>query len=210
MLTLINPGGIVDGGQFGDEIVAHLSVVLTDVSLQGRRSVSGQTVTVHPLSYAQGGHQHRCQDGTAGDASEAVLGQSAGELHLSGALDGVDGQAMNGGAVLTDADHGSFRLVDGISLQGQGGGSGRPRPPCRLSLKAAAGLLRCLLAPRLAALNQSTIRGAHPLDCRATAAHAGHHQMGATGGNGGQAGHGHRACSDGGIEFGAGHLVCFN
>jgi len=65
-------------------------------------------VTVYPLSQGDGAYGKGAQHGTTGDTFEAVDLPAAGELNPSGARDRVNGQAMNGAAVLADAkDHGS-------------------------------------------------------------------------------------------------------
>jgi hypothetical protein len=67
-------------------------------------------VTVHPLAHAQGSDDGSRQDGTARDASEAILLAAATEANLNGASEGV---AVDGtGAVAelrVDGEHGSFR-----------------------------------------------------------------------------------------------------
>ncbi len=80
------------------------------VSLQGQRRSASEAVTVHPLSHAGRGDDGSRQDGTARDASEAILLAAATEANLNGASEGV---AVDGtGAVAelrVDGEHGSFR-----------------------------------------------------------------------------------------------------
>jgi len=98
-LIVLNPEGSVPGFVVCPTVVGgHGSVRLVDgFSLQGHGLVGLQAVTVHPLSQTGGGVPHCCQDGTAGDISEAVGLPAAGELHSHGARDRIGGQAMNGG-----------------------------------------------------------------------------------------------------------------
>jgi len=94
------PGLAVDGfpGVRGDEDgVAGLIEVVHAVILQGHGLVGLQAVPVHPLSQAGGGVPRCCQDGTTGDASEAIGLPAAGELYPSGARDRIDGQTVNSG-----------------------------------------------------------------------------------------------------------------
>lgn len=85
-------------------------LIADEVSLQGRRGQSGEAVTVHPLTQTVGAGDESAHDGTAGHAFEAVDLPAAGELHPSGARDGVDGQAVNGAAVLADSEDHWCRL----------------------------------------------------------------------------------------------------
>ena len=78
--------------------------VVDAVSLQGQRRRSGEAVTVHPLSQGEGADHQGAHHGTAGDTFEAVDLPAAGELYPSGARDRIDGQAMDGAAVLTDSE----------------------------------------------------------------------------------------------------------
>ena len=70
--------------------------------------------------------------------------------------------------------------------------------------EAAATLLRASLAPCLGSLNQGSI-GEDSSDCRATAAHAGHHQMAGVGAPCRQAGDLKFSGGDGSGQFGRGH-----
>jgi hypothetical protein len=83
-----------------------------------------QAVTVYPLAQALRRMPCCCQDGTAGDAFEAVDLPAAGELYASGASDRVDGQAVDGVAVAVDGE--THRLFADVSiLQGQAISGGR-------------------------------------------------------------------------------------
>jgi hypothetical protein len=97
------PLASVVGGLVTDFDSHGLSVV-DAVSLQGQRRRSGEAVTVHPLSQGEGADSKGAQHGAAGDAFEAIDLPAAGELHPSGARDRIDGQAMDGAAVLTDSE----------------------------------------------------------------------------------------------------------
>ena len=71
---------------------------------------------------------HQRQDGTAGDAIEAVDLAATTKADANRSGDGVNGDLVDGIAANgVDAKHGSFALVDVISLQGQAGGL---CPPC--------------------------------------------------------------------------------
>ena len=64
---------------------------------------------------------HQRQDGTAGDAIEAVDLAATTKADANRSGDGVNGDLVDGIAANgVDAKHGSFALVDVISLQGQG------------------------------------------------------------------------------------------
>ena len=110
----------------GESGLPWLSVV-DAVSLQGQRRRSGETVTVYPLSQGDGGNHQGAQHGTTGDALVVVDLVPAGELNPSGAPDRIDGQAVNGGAVLTDSEN--HRLVWLMRLVYRVWGGGRC-PPC--------------------------------------------------------------------------------
>jgi len=100
-----NPEGQGESRQGKDQAGHGLSRVVDALILQGHGLVVLQAVTVHPLSQGEGADDSSRQNGTARHTSEAVGLPAAGELHLSGARDRVNGQAMDGAAVLTDAKH---------------------------------------------------------------------------------------------------------
>ena len=61
------------------------------------------------------------ENGTAGDSSEPILADAAGEGDPCGACDGVDGQAVNSGRVATDGEAHESVAVDRI-VAGRGSG----------------------------------------------------------------------------------------
>ena len=93
--------------------------------LQGQQIASGEAVTVDPLSYAHGSDHDGRQDLAAGHASEAILLAATTEADLNSAHEGVGVHGAGSTAELgINGEHGSSRLVDLISLQGQAGGRG--------------------------------------------------------------------------------------
>jgi len=113
-----NPQGDAEHGQ-GEDEAGHGSSRLVDaVSLQGHGLVALQAVTVYPLAQGAVLPQHQRQDGTAGDAIEAVELGATLEADANGTRQGIDGHAVDGVAADgVDANHGSF-AVESI-LQGQ-------------------------------------------------------------------------------------------
>ena len=108
------------------------------ISLQGQVPSVRPAVTVDPLSYAGRGHDGSRQNLTTGDTSKGVLLATTTEADLNRASEGV---AVDGtGAVAelgVDGEHGSFALVDVISLQGQAGGL---CPPCASASAGTVGI----------------------------------------------------------------------
>ena len=77
-------------------------------------------MTVDPLSHAGGGDDSSRQDLATGYPSEGVLLAATTKADLNRASEGVGVDGAGAVAVLgIDGEHGSFALVDVISLQGQ-------------------------------------------------------------------------------------------
>lgn len=117
-----NPEGDGGHGQ-GEDQTGHGSFRFDAVSLHAHDLMILQAVTVHPLAQAQGADDGSRQHGTARHTSEAIDTAAGGELHPSGAHDRIDGQAVNGAAVLTDAKHG-VSVVDSVSIGAGDAGKG--------------------------------------------------------------------------------------